>query len=111
MQQAQQDKMAGAWEPLTPDYGPFSLLWMYEELGECAGILKKRGSQAVMDDPKVRAAFVEELADTMMFFANVLMCYDISATELSESFIAKHQKNMQRDFVKEHGSFLQDADN
>ena len=106
MQNALQNRMKGKWTPITPENGHFSLLWMYEEMGELVAIIKKRGSGGIMEDSTVRAAFVEEMADVLMYFTDLMTCFDVSAKELSEVFLAKHEKNMRRDFVTEHEKYL-----
>jgi len=106
MQEALQARMKGKWLELTPENGHFSLLWMYEEMGEIVAIIKKRGDRAIMGDATVRAAFVEELADVLMYYTDLNMCYGISAEELSGAFINKFESNMKRDFVTEHDSYL-----
>ena len=106
MQNELQDKMKGKWLPIIPENGHFSLLWMFEEMGEIVAIIKKRGYGAIMDDETVRAAFVEELSDTLMYFIDLMSCYNISAEEFTEAYISKHEKNMHRDFVTEHKEYL-----
>jgi NTP pyrophosphatase (non-canonical NTP hydrolase) len=106
MQNTLQNRMKGKWLSIIPENGHFSLLWMFEEMGETVAVIKKRGSEAIMEDPAVRAAFVEELSDTLMYFVDLMTCYGVSAEELSEAFIAKHEKNMRRDFVTEHKEYL-----
>ena len=106
MQNALQNKMKDKWLPIIPQNGHFSLLWMFEEMGELVAIIKKRGGSAIMDDETIRAAFVEELADTLMYFTDLLSCYGVTAEELSLAFLAKHNKNMKRDFVAEHKEYL-----
>ena len=64
-----------------------------------------------MDDKTVRSAFVEELSDALMYFIDLMTCYGVSAEELSEAFITKHEKNMRRDFVTEHKEYLYGDDN
>ena len=108
MQDALQNRMKDEWLAITPENGHFSLLWMFEEMGEVVSIIKKRGNNAIMKDEKVRTAFVEELSDTLMYFIDLMSCYDVSADELSKAFIAKHDKNMKRDFVTEHNEYLAD---
>ena len=39
---------------------------------------------------------VEEMADVLMYYNDVLLCYGISADELKEAYIAKFEKNMKR---------------
>ena len=108
MQQALQARMEGKWLPIIPENGHYSLLWMFEEMGEIVAILKKRGDSAVMQDETVRAAFVEELSDVLMYFVDLMSCYGVSAAEFSEIYCGKHEKNMRRDFVTEHKQYLRD---
>jgi len=106
MQNILQKRMKDKWTPIIPENGHFSLLWMYEEMGELVAIIKKRGNQAIMDDEMVRTAFVEELSDALMYYIDLLTCYGVSAEEISKSYAAKHEKNMRRDFVTEHETYL-----
>jgi NTP pyrophosphatase (non-canonical NTP hydrolase) len=92
--------------PIIPENGHFLLLWMFEEMGEIVAIVKKRGNNAVMKDETVRAAFIEELSDVLMYFIDMMTCYGVSAEELSEAFTKKHEKNMRRDFATEHKKYL-----
>ena len=100
-----QEKYKGKWTPLSPESGRNNLLWMMEEMGEVISIIKKRGDQAIMEDSLLRAEFVEETVDIMMFYQNLLMSYEVSPEEWSEAFLKKHNKNMDRDFLNEHGNF------
>ena len=90
------------WEPMTPEYGKDSVLYMVEEIGETIAILKKKGSQAVMDDPAVRQAFVEEMADVLMYYTDTLIRFGITPEEFSEAFANKHKRNMGRNYTKEY---------
>lgn len=66
------------------------------ELGEAADIIKKQGSQIIMEDTEVRTHFIEEMADVMMYYNDVLLCYGISIDEFSKVYREKHQRNMNR---------------
>lgn len=44
----------------------------------------------------VRAHFIEEMADVLMYYNDVMLCYDISVEELKEAYLEKHRKNMNR---------------
>ena len=90
------------WSPLEPEYGKNTILYLVEEIGEVIAILKKKGDRAVIDEPTVRAAFLEEMADVMMYYTDTLLRYHITAEEISEAYAAKHEKNMGRDFTKEY---------
>ena len=69
MQQIQvqlQEKYKDKWKQLSPELGKEKLLWLMIELGEAADIIKKRGSQMIMEDTEVRTHFIEEMADVMI---------------------------------------------
>lgn len=66
------------------------------ELGEAADVIKKQGNQKILEDKEVREHFIEEMCDILMYFNDVMLCYDISIDELEEVYLAKHKKNMER---------------
>lgn len=101
-----QEKYKGVWTPLSPENGRNSLLWMMEEMGEVISIIKKRGEKDIMEDEIVREAFIAEMVDVMMFYIDTLMSFNITAEEFSEAYENKHNKNMNRDFIKEHKNYL-----
>ena len=39
---------------------------------------------------------LEEMADVLMYYNDVLLCYGISAEELKQSYSEKYKKNMER---------------
>ena len=96
MQQALQDKYAHRWEPITPAIGQNKLLWMVGEIGEVIDIIKKNGAQAAVTDPALRSDLVEELADVLMFYNDVLLCYGITSEELQQAYVQKFERNMTR---------------
>ena len=102
MQKALHQLHEEEWSPLEPEYGKNTILYLVEEIGEVIAILKKKGDRAVTDDPTVRSAFLEEMADVMMYYTDTLLRYHITAEEISEAYAAKHEKNMGRDFTKEY---------
>ena len=67
LQQALFEQNKDKWSPMEPEYGKDFILYMVEEIGEVIAILKKKGSGAVMEDPAVRAAFLSEMADVLMY--------------------------------------------
>lgn len=85
-----------SWEPMEPEYGRNSILYMIEEVGEAIAIIKKRGEGDIMNDAKTREHFVEELCDVAMYLADTLNRFDISAEEFSDTYIKKMQYNMKR---------------
>jgi NTP pyrophosphatase (non-canonical NTP hydrolase) len=96
MQQALQAKYKDKWEPICPEIGQNKLLWMIGEIGEVIDIVKKHGGEKASSDRDLRRELVEELADVLMYYNDVLLCYGISAEELKNSYTEKFEKNMKR---------------
>ena len=96
MQQQLQDRYKEQWEPICPDIGKNKLLWMIGEIGEVIDIVKKNGGEQASADPQLRKELVEELADVLMYYNDVLLCYRITPEELKKSYEEKFQKNMHR---------------
>ena len=90
------------WPPMEPSQGKTMMLYMVEEMGEAIAVLKKKGDDAVMGDPDVRAAFVEEMADALMYYMETLLRYQVTPEEISESYVRKHSRNMGRDYKQEY---------
>ena len=72
------------------------LLWMLAELGEAIQVVKRHPNCEIMQDEAVRYDFVEEMADVLMYFNDILLCYDISPDEFEQVYRAKHARNMKR---------------
>lgn len=96
MQKALQEKYKDIWEGISPEVGKNKLLWMIGEIGEVVDIVKKYGGEATSRDEKLRERLVEELADVLMYYNDVLLCYGISAQELKQSYTRKFEINMKR---------------
>lgn len=96
MQEALQEKYKDIWERISPEVGKNKLLWMIGEIGEVVDIVKKHGGVAASKDEKLREHLIEELADVLMYYNDVLLCYGISAEELKRSYTRKFEKNMKR---------------
>lgn len=96
MQKALQDKYKDIWEKISPEVGQNKLLWMIGEIGEVIDIIKKHDGAIACQDKELRTELIEELADVLMYYNDVLLCYGISAEELRQSYIAKFEKNMKR---------------
>ena len=94
MQQALQNRYKDKWEPIGPETGKNKLLWMIGEIGEVIDIVKKHTSAC--PDPDLRKDLIEELADVLMYYNDVLLCYGITPDELGQSYREKFQKNMNR---------------
>lgn len=96
MQQALQDKYKAKWEPICPETGKNKLLWMTGEIGEVIDIIKKNGDIKAIEDLDLRKHLVEEMADVLMYYNDVLLCYGISEGELKEAYTSKFEKNIKR---------------
>ena len=96
MQKELQDKYKDKWETISPEAGKHKLLWMIGEIGEVIDIIKKNGDTKVVEDGELKKQLIEEMADVLMYYNDVLLCYDISEDELKEAYISKFEKNMKR---------------
>ncbi len=96
MQKTLQEKYKDKWEPICPNTGKNKLLWMIGEIGEVIDIVKKVGGSKMSSDENIRNHLVEELADVLMYYNDVLLCYGITSDELKQAYIAKFTKNMSR---------------
>ena len=96
MQRLLQEKYKDKWEPICPEIGQNKLLWMIGEIGEVIDIVKKNGGRNVCEDEKLRADLIEEMADVLMYFNDVMLCYGISSDELKKAYTEKFQRNMKR---------------
>ena len=105
MMQMQKDLYArheGEWSPMEPEFGKDSILYMMEEVGEVIAIIKKKGGDQILSDREVRQAFLEEMADVLMYYNDVLLRYHVTAEEIAEAYRRKHAHNMGRDYRKQY---------
>ncbi|MDE6591461.1 MAG: MazG-like family protein [Oscillospiraceae bacterium] len=96
MQRKLQDKYKDKWEPICPETGKNKLLWMIGEIGEVIDIVKKNGGAKAAGDTDLRKDLVEEMADVLMYYNDVMLCYGINADELKQVYTEKFQRNMKR---------------
>ena len=96
MQKALQEKYKDIWKPISPERGKDQLLWMIGEIGEVIDIVKKHGGENACQNPELREHLIEEMADVLMYYNDILLCYGISEEELKKSYISKYEKNMKR---------------
>ena len=96
MQEALQRKYRDQWEPIVPSTGKSKLLWMIGEIGEVIDIIKKNGDQKATEDDSIRKELVEEMADVLMYYNDVMLCYGITADELKKAYTGKFERNMER---------------
>lgn len=96
LQRELQEKYKDKWEAICPETAKSKLLWLMIELGEAADIIKKDGNIAIMEKNDVRKHFIEEMSDVLMYFNDILLCYDISIDELKQIYLDKQRKNLDR---------------
>ena len=96
MQKILQEKYKHKWEPICPEIGQNKLLWMIGEIGEVIDIIKKNGGEKACSDGEIRSKLVEEMADVLMYYNDVMLCYGITASELKEAYKIKFEKNLKR---------------
>jgi NTP pyrophosphatase (non-canonical NTP hydrolase) len=96
MQKALQEKYKHKWEPICPEIGQNKLLWMIGEIGEVIDIVKKNGGEVACSDAEIRKDLIEEMADVLMYFNDVMLCYGITEEELKKAYTEKFQRNMTR---------------
>lgn len=96
MQKALQERYKHKWEPICAEIGQNKLLWMIGEIGEVIDIVKKHGGTEACADGETRKALVEEMADVLMYYNDVMLCYGITPEELKKAYREKFERNMTR---------------
>lgn len=96
MQKLLQDKYKDKWKPICPETGQNKILWMIGEIGEVIDIVKKNDVTEVLTDTVLRKELVEEMADVLMYYNDVMLCYGITADELKQIYTEKFHRNMKR---------------
>lgn len=96
MQKILQNKYRHKWEPISPKTGKNKLLWMIGEIWEVIDIIKKNGDNNANGNREIRKNLVEELADVLMYYNDVLLCFGITSDELKQVYTEKFKKNMER---------------
>lgn len=57
---------------------------------------KKHGAVNALTQEELRKDLVEEMADVLMYYNDVMLCYGITADELKQAYTGKFEKNMKR---------------
>ena len=96
LQRKLQEEYKDRWKPICPELGNEKLLFMVGEIGEVIDIVKKNGGQRAAGDTQLRTHLVEELADVLMYYNEVLLCYGVTAEELKRAYTEKVGRNMTR---------------
>jgi len=99
-------KYEDSWEPMEPEHARDSILYMIEEVGEVIAVIKKKSVDEMMNDPSVRSHLIEELTDVLMYFTDALNRFKITPEEFSNAYVSKYEKNLKRDFVREHENYI-----
>ena len=86
----------------TPNQAKSHILYMIEEIGECIAIIKKKGIDAIMENPDVRSRFLEEITDVQNYYIEVLNRLNITPEEFSNAYIEKHNFNMNRNYENDN---------
>lgn len=102
MQQQLYEHNKEQWNDMEPQYAKNHLLYMVEEMGECISIIKKKGIDMIMNDEIVRARFIEEFCDVLMYYTEVLNRLSISPEELSKAYREKYEINMKRNYIEDN---------
>lgn len=90
------------WKDMEPKAAKNHILYMIEEIGECISIIKKKGIDAIMENPEVRSRFVEEMTDVQNYYMEVLNRLKITPEEFSKAYIEKHDVNMNRNYEEDN---------
>ena len=96
MQKQLQENYKHIWEPIGVDTGKNKLLWMIGEVGEVIDIVKKNGGEKATSDKVLRKQLIEEMADVLMYYNDVMLCYGITEDELKQAYVEKFEHNMKR---------------
>ena len=97
------------WSPMEPEFGKDFILYMVEEIGEAIAVIKKKGSQPIMEDPEVREVFLEEMADILMYYNDILLRFHVTPEEIPEAYTEKHARSMGRDYTREYEELYQNG--
>ena len=54
------------------------------------------GGAKASADEALRKDLIEEMADVLMYYNDVMLCYGITADELKQAYSEKFEKNMKR---------------
>ena len=59
-------------------------------------LVKKHVDFEAAHQEDIRKDLIEELADVLMYYNDILLCYDISSEELKTAYKEKFERNMKR---------------
>lgn len=96
MQRELQETYKEKWGGLYPKKFHTMMLYLFAEAGEAVDVVKKNGTEKVLNDEIVRTHFIEEMADVLMYFNDVLLCYGVTPEEFAAVYRQKHETNLNR---------------
>ena len=96
MQRELQETYKEKWGGLYPEKFHTMMLYLFAEAGEAVDVVKKNGTEKVLNDEIVRTHFIEEMADVLMYFNDVLLCCGVTPEEFAAVYRKKHQTNRNR---------------
>ena len=96
MQKELQEKYKDKWESIDAETGKNKLLWMIGEIGEVIDIVKKNDGNKASTEKLLKKNLIEEMADVLMYYNDVMLCYGITTDELKQAYISKFERNMKR---------------
>lgn len=94
------EKNKERWTPKTPASNINFVCWLVAEIGEVIDIIKKKGTEKIMNDPDVRQEMIEEITDCYMYLADILNRYEYTSDEFSDVYRKKMSFNLNRDYTK-----------
>ena len=97
------------WPPMEPEYAKDYILYMVEEVGEVIATIKKKGGASVTEDPAVRSRFLEEMADVLMYYNDILLRCHVTPQEISRAYRAKFEENMRRNYRQQYEEMYHDG--
>ncbi len=56
----------------------------------------------MVEDTAVREAFLEEMADVLMYYHEILLRFQVTPEEISDAYVKKHLRNMGRKYAQEY---------
>lgn len=86
------------WMAKTPESNIYWLAWLVSEVGEVIDVVKKKGTDKIMNDANTRHEMLKEITDCYMHLADILNRYQFTAEEFSKVYRDKMNYNLSRDY-------------
>lgn len=85
---------------MYPEAAKDHMLYMIEEVGECIAIMKKKGINEIMNNPKIREDFIIEMTDVARYYVDVLNRLKITSEEYANCYMKKHKECIHTNYTK-----------